>query len=123
MAFDPRFQEEKNGPLSKGLRDRISAFRSHFTLAEIGKELGFSGPFVSQILREPNPQRVDSKHIPRILKALEDGERRNAKLMGLNVSPSKAPTPITPAPTQNSLDYHLAAIDSLGWTITGLTRK
>ena len=124
MSFDERYQEGKNGPLTKALRDRLSRFRSMFTLAELGEALDFSGPFVSQILNEKNPARVDSKHIQRIVRAIEEGEVKHAKKLGLTTPPHQngigAPAPIA---EKGTLDYHLNAIDALGWKVMGLERK
>lgn len=123
MDFDSRYQDEKNGPLKKDLRDRLRRFRSLFTLAEIGDTLNFSGPFVSQLLNEKNPARVDSKHIERIVRAIEEGEVKHAKKLGLN-KPQPQNGHAAPASNEKqTLDYHLAAIDALGWKITGLQRK
>lgn len=121
MSFNALYQTEQNGPLTKELRDRISAFRPHFTLKEIGDALGFSGPWVSQILNEKTPARVDSKHIPRVLKALADAEEEHASLLG--VKRAVKPDGLVPSQAKQGLDYHLAAIDALGWQITGLARK
>jgi hypothetical protein len=127
MDYDPRYQEAKNGPLSKPLRDRLSAFRSFSTLAEIGKAVGFSGPFVSQILNKKTPGRVDSKHIPRIVRAVEDGEAEYWKELGLAKPPQQGAATQNGAATaqeeKKTLDYHLNAIDALGWRIMGLERK
>jgi hypothetical protein len=111
--------------LKKDLRDRLRRFRSLFTLAEIGDTLKFSGPFVSQLLNEKNPARVDSKHIERIVRAIEEGEVKHAKKLGLNKPLfQNGSTPHAPASDEKqTLDYHLAAIDTLGWKITGLQRK
>lgn len=123
MDYDDRYQDEKNGPLNKALRARLSAFRSFSTLADIGKAVGFSGPFISQILNEKNPARVDSKHLPRIVRAVEDGEAKYAKKLGL-IKPHPQNGAGTPAPEEKkTLDYHLNAIDALGWKIMGLERK
>jgi hypothetical protein len=123
MDYDERYQDGKNGPLSKPLRDRLSAFRSFSTLAEIGKSIGFSGAFVSQILNERSPTRVDSKHISRVVRAVEDGEARYAKRLGLT-QPLHKNSATAPAPEERkTLDYHLNAIDALGWKIMGLERK
>jgi hypothetical protein len=120
MDYDEKYQDGKNGPLSKPLRARLSAFRSFSTLAEIGEAVGFSGPFISQILNEKNPARVDSKHIPRIVRAVEEGEAKYAKRLGLAVQNGAG----TPAPEEKkTLDYHLNAIDALGWKVMGLERK
>jgi hypothetical protein len=124
MDYDPKYQDEKNGPLKKDLRDRLRRFRSLFTLAEIGETLKFSGPFVSQLLNEGNPARVDSKHIERIVRAIEEAEVKHAKKLGLNRHPLQNGSAPHPAPDEKQgLDYHLAAIDALGWKITGLQRK
>jgi hypothetical protein len=127
MAFDERFQDGRNGPLSEALRERLTRFRSMFTLAEIGEEIGFSGAFVSQILNEKHPARVDSKHIDRIVRAVEEAEAKHAKKLGISKQHSGAAMSSSSAvPTgqaKNTLDYHLNAIDSLGWKIMGLERK
>ncbi|MCP3468511.1 hypothetical protein [Bradyrhizobium sp. CCGUVB23] len=123
MDFDSRYQDEKNGPLKKDLRDRLRRFRSLFTLAEIGDTLKFSGPFVSQLLNEKNPARVDSKHIERIVRAIEEGEVKHAKKLGLNKPQHQIGSPTPAYDEKQTLDYHLAAIDALGWKITGLQRK
>lgn len=125
MSFDERYQDERNGPLSKSLRDRLSRLRGIFTLAEIGEAIDFSGPFVSQILNEKRPARVDSKHIGRIVRAVEESETKNAKKLGLN-KPANGTVPTAPTPLAKekmTLDYHLNAIDQLGWKIMGLERK
>ncbi|MEJ0075279.1 MAG: hypothetical protein WDO17_07495 [Alphaproteobacteria bacterium] len=127
MSFDENYQDGRNGPLKKELRDRLTRFRSIFTLAEIGDAVGFSGPFISQILNEKNPARVDSKHIERIVRAVEEAETKYAKKLGLTKPASQNGTPAAaPAPSpqeKNTLDYHLNAIDALGWKIMGLERK
>jgi hypothetical protein len=123
MDYDEKYQDHKNGPLSKSLRARLSAFRSFSTLADIGKSIGFSGAFVSQILNEAHPARVDSKHIARIVRAVEDGEAKYAKKLGLT-KPEHQNGAVAPAVEEKkTLDYHLNAIDSLGWKIMGLERK
>lgn len=76
MANLTQVQDGVDGPLKKDIRDRISRFRSKFTLGEIGDALGFSGAFVGSLLNEKNPARVRSRHVPRILKELEDAEER-----------------------------------------------
>jgi predicted nucleotide-binding protein len=78
MDYDEHYQDGKNGPLKKEIRDRISAFRTRgSTLADIGAAIGFSGPFVSQLLNEKRPGRVRSIHVARIIKALEKAEREH----------------------------------------------
>ena len=120
MEFDPRYQEGRNGPLSKDLRARIIKFRSLYTLAEIGAALGFSGPFVSQLLNEKTPGRVDSKHLPRIVKAVEEAEAKDGKRLGLETREIAAGA--GPVET-GTLDFHLRAIDKLGWKILGIALK
>src|SRR6266571_1041123 len=110
MEYDRRFQDGKNGPLKKELRDRINRFRTlGYTLAEIGKAIGFSGPFVSQLLNSTTPGRVRSIHIPRIIKALEKAEKDEDKkaVPGQKVADSVAGIPM-------SLEEHIRAIDALG---------
>jgi hypothetical protein len=122
MDYDERYQDGKNGPLNKALRERLRRFRSLFTLAEIGKSIEFSGPFVSQILNDKNPARVDSKHVARIVRAIEEGEAKYAKKLGLK-NPFEASTVASAQDERKTLDYHLNAIDALGWKIMGLERK
>jgi hypothetical protein len=77
VNYDPIYQDGYNGPLSKHLRDRLTAIRSEgVTLAEIGDTLKFSGPFVSQLLNPKHPARIQSIHIPRIVRELEAAEKR-----------------------------------------------
>jgi len=124
MSFDDRYQDGRNGPLTQSFRNRIAQFRSIFTLAEIGDAIGFSGPFVSQILNETRPARVDSKHIERIVRAVEEAEATHAKTLGLSDKAKETPISTTASSGgQKTLDYHLTAIDALGWKITGLERK
>src|SRR5438270_11232325 len=120
MHYDAHSQDGKNGPLSKALRDRLSRFRGFSTLAEIGKSIGFSGAFVSQILNEKNPARVDSKHIERIVRAVIEGETKYHKRLG--IKPPEQNGGAAPQ-EKKTLDYHLNAIDALGWKIMGLERK
>jgi hypothetical protein len=124
MDFDQRFQERKNGPLSQQFRDRIKRFREFSTLAEIGDTIGFSGAFVSQILNEKSPARVDSKHIPRIVRAIEKAEVEWAEELGLPSSSTAQPAAASSGGEgPMSLDYHLRAIDALGWKILGIAPK
>lgn len=68
---------------------------------------------------------MDSKHIQRIVRAIEEAEVKHAKKLGLNKpQPQNGSTTHSPASDEKqTLDYHLAAIDALGWKITGLQRK
>lgn len=118
MSYDPRFQESFNGPLTKHLRDRISAFREGYTLAEIGSALGFSGPFVSQLLNPKHPARVQSKHMARIIKVVRESEKRDRiivkELPESDSLPMKAERLIKPSP----LKEHVDAINQLGYAVT-----
>ena len=115
MDFDPRYQESKNGPLTKDIRDRISAFRTlGSTLAEIGNALGLSGPFVSQLLNDKTPARIATKHIPRIIKVLEEREQ---KYMKKPTAPREEKSGNTGLPGM-SLEDHLRAIKALGYGVT-----
>ena len=74
-SFDPAYQKKRNGELTPALRARLKRFHTlGYSLAEIGAELGFSGSFAGAIMRKDNPAKVRSKHIPRILKVLEEAE-------------------------------------------------
>lgn len=108
--FDKRYQDERNGPLKKELRDRLRRFRSVATLAEIGKEVNLHGSTISQILNEKHPARVGSQHIPRIVRAIEEGEKTYAKEFGLAASRASEP--------KDPLRYHVDAIEALGWKVT-----
>lgn len=76
MPIDRAFQSETNGSLTGTARARIATVKTRLglTLAQIGRRFGFSGPFMSQLLREDDPARVRSKHIPRLRAALEQLE-------------------------------------------------
>ena len=63
-----------NGPLASDLRERIQTLReknSSLTLANLGYEMKISGPFLSTLLRDPNPASVRTKHIERIVSAVK----------------------------------------------------
>lgn len=76
MPIDRAFQSETNGPLTGTARARIITVKTRLglTLAQVGRRFGFSGPFMSQLLRDEDPTRVRSKHIPRLRAALEQLE-------------------------------------------------
>jgi hypothetical protein len=76
MPIDRAFQSETNGPLTGTARTRVATVKTRLglTLAQIGRRFGFSGPIMSQLLREEDPARVRSKHIPRLRAALEQLE-------------------------------------------------
>jgi hypothetical protein len=80
MDYNQHYQDGKNGPLKKEIRKRIAALRTRgYTLADIGETLGFSGSFVSHLLNEARPGRVRSRHVPRIIEALEAAERERGE--------------------------------------------
>jgi predicted transcriptional regulator len=116
MEFDPRYQDGKNGALKKEVRDRLTALREYgLTLADVGKLLDLSGPFVSQLLNEKTPGRVRSTHIPRIVKAIEAAEQSYLQ--------TKSVARVTVVPTLeksigDTLAYHMRAIDALGFNVT-----
>jgi hypothetical protein len=66
---------------------------------------------------------VDSKHIPRIVRAVEAGEAEYAKELGLTKPPHQNGAAAPAQEEKKTLDYHLNAIDALGWKIMGLERK
>jgi hypothetical protein len=78
VAYDRKYQMGDNGPLSPTVRKRIETAKNrlNLTLNEVGGFLGFSGAFVSAILRDDDPARVRSKHVERIVRALEALEAR-----------------------------------------------
>jgi transcriptional regulator with XRE-family HTH domain len=123
MDFDRRYQTEKNGPLSPALRSRISAFRAiGSTQADIAKALSFSPSFISQMLNSKSPARVDSKHIPRIVRVLNQQERNNWKELGLPERPAASADEKSDQTTDVviKLKDHIQAIRSLGFEVTGI---
>jgi hypothetical protein len=79
VNIDPLlYQEHRDGPLNSEFRARIKRVRAklRLPLVDIGKEFGISGPFASNLLREINPGRVRSVHIPRFVNALEELEKQ-----------------------------------------------
>ena len=88
MDYDPRYQDGKDGPITKEIRDRIRFFQTlGSTLGDIGEVLEFSGSFVSQLLNDRRPGRVRTIHIPRIIKLLEDAERKEFEKTGKRFQP------------------------------------
>lgn len=75
-GYDPRYQVSLNGPLTKETRDRLQRFRTEqgSTLKDIGDALGFSGPFISTLLNAKSPASIRTKHIPKMVRAIEDAE-------------------------------------------------
>jgi transcriptional regulator with XRE-family HTH domain len=75
-GFDSRYQEHMNGPLTKDLRDRLQRFRNEqgSTLKDIGDRLGFSGAFISTLLNPKSPAHIRTKHIPKMVLAIEHAE-------------------------------------------------
>jgi hypothetical protein len=73
MDHNPAYQVGHNGPLTPAVRKRIdnAKNRLNLTLARAGEKFGFSGAFVSTLLRSPNPGRIRTKHIDRVIDALE----------------------------------------------------
>jgi hypothetical protein len=112
--FDSRHQEHRDGPLTKSVRARIQKFREMgSTLADIGQALGFSGPFVSQLLNEKRPARVRSVHLPRIMRALEEAEIEHGLRPGkVDKEPDEAPE------NDLSLEELIRRIDAKGFQVT-----
>src|ERR1700722_16953830 len=112
MQFDSKYQESKDGPLSVAVRDRLQKFReAGFTLKDIGDLLGFSGPFISQLLSQKSPGRVRSIHIPKIIQAIEHAEIENG-IAGV-------PAPKKPdALVDMSLEALMRAIEAKGFEVT-----
>lgn len=113
MPIDRAFQSETNGPLTGTARNRITTVKSRLglTLAQIGRRFGFSGPFMSQLLREEDPTRIRSKHIPRLRAALEQLEVE----AGVAQPTGTSPTPIHQLATMEDL---IRAAHRLGFEIS-----
>jgi len=97
-SHNPAYQMGANGPLSPSIRKRIETAKNrlNLTLAEVGDDLGFSGPFVSTLLRNTSPGRVRTKHIDRIVDALEKLEVK----AGIRTVLSAHNTQYTPTATE-----------------------
>jgi hypothetical protein len=109
--FDARYQEHKDGALTREIRDRITKFRmAGSTLADIGREIGFSSAFVGQLLNEKSPARVRSIHVPRIIKALEAAERDTESGAGEHSADLAA--------SNLSLEELIQAITAKGFVVT-----
>ena len=118
-TFDPRYQESYNGPLSADLRKRLQRFRDEngATLADIGKELGFSGAFISTLLHSKHPANIRTMHISKIVSRVEHAE---AELGWLKAAPTQEKA--ASAQKALTLDQHVDAIEAMGYSVT-LTRK
>lgn len=110
------YQDGKDGPLNAATRARLNKFRElGCTLKEIGDAFKMSGPFVSQMLNEKSPARVRSIHVPRIVEAIEKGER------DWKIKPPANTSSHQPSKSGNAtltLEDHIRAIDALGFTVT-----
>jgi hypothetical protein len=116
MTFDRRYQDQRDGSLKPEVRDRLNALRATgLTLAELGKMLGFSGPFISQMLNQTTPAHVRSIHVPRMIRALEEAEQ---KYMTSAAQQAASSEPKGGGSTKMSLEDHIRAIDALGFVVT-----
>jgi hypothetical protein len=114
------YQDGRDGPLNAATRARLKKFREvGCTLKEIGEAFKMSGPFVSQMLNEKSPARVRSIHIPRIVEAIERGER-DWKITPPTGTPklSDAERSTQAQKASMSLEDHIRAIDALGFSVT-----
>jgi transcriptional regulator with XRE-family HTH domain len=118
-TFDPRYQESLNGPLSPDLRKRLQRFREEngATLADIGKELGFSGAFISTLLHQKHPANIRTIHISKIVNRVEHAETE----LGWLKAPPEEKGARSPKALL-TLDQHVDAIEAMGYSVT-LTRK
>ena len=113
MQFDRRYQESKDGPLTKDIRNRIEKFREKgYTLKDIGDRLGFSGPFISQLLNTKSPARIRSIHIPEMIQAIEHAEIENG------LAESRAPAKSEVAFEHTTLEELMLAIEAKGFEVT-----
>lgn len=113
--FDPRYQTEKDGPLTQKLRDRLQKFRQNgSTLADIGTRLGFSGAFISQLLNEKKPARIRSIHIPGLVQAVEHAEIEE----GIVTKPGNALLSVVNDASKLPLEDLIRAISAKGFDVT-----
>jgi predicted transcriptional regulator len=112
MLFDPRHQNGKDGTLTKSVRVRLQKLREKgFTLKDIGDQLGFSGPFISQLLNEKSPGRVRSIHVAKMIQSIERAEAVNGIA---NHDEESKPS----AESEMSLEQLMRAIEAKGFEVT-----
>jgi hypothetical protein len=117
MNYDPRYQTGPNGPLTALVRERFNRAKNklNLTLGEVGARVDFSGPFMSQLLRDDHPARMRTKHTERVVAALEKLEFE----AGLGPAPSgtdaAAPARIAVA---DSLEALVRAAHNLGFEVS-----
>lgn len=118
-TFDPRYQQSFNGPLSTDLSKRLQRFRDEngATLADIGKELGFSGAFISTLLHPKHPANIRTMHISKVVSRVEHAENELGWLKADRPQEKGASSP-----KALTLDQHVDAIEAMGYSVT-LTRK
>lgn len=96
---------------------RLAAIRddNNATLQDIGRELGFSGPFISTLLNASKPASIRTKHVAKIVQKVEHAE--------IEFGWRKPNKPEQKTETRSmSLDDHVDAIEAMGYSVT-LARK
>jgi hypothetical protein len=114
----PPHQESFNGPLSADIRARLNRLRTerNYTLADLGKAIGFSGPFMSTLLRPNNPGRIRTIRIDKFVQALQELEE------GEGLTPPRPngapPADATAQERDDTLDELIRAIHRKGFLVT-----
>jgi len=114
-VFNPSHQLSNNGPLSPALRQRIQRLRetkSSLTLAVLGLEMGLAGATLSTLLRDPAPANIRTKHVGRIVSAVEKLETEE----GLSSQTSNGMEP--PEQLEGSLASLIRLANSEGFAVT-----
>ena len=118
MAFhNPQLQMGENGPLKPAVRKRLDEVKNrlNLTLVQVGSRLGFSGPFVSALLKDSDPARVRTKHVDRIISVLEEMEIEAGIRPG---APAPMPRPDSKAKADISLNDLVHAAHKLGFEVS-----
>jgi len=96
MTFDPVVQISPNGELTPEFRARVRAVRDALglTLNQLGESIGFSGTFLSKLIREKNAARMGSKWAPIMLSTIIQLEKKAEALEeGHNFEPKTGADP------------------------------
>lgn len=118
------YQERLNGPLEASIRARMNRLREQrgFTMDKLGRALGFSGPFISTLLREDGPASIRTKHMTVFhekLVKLELQEGMIGKTPVLEEDTASLETGKDEADLDGmTLEHHVAAINARGYAVT-----
>jgi hypothetical protein len=114
-TFDPDNQVSYNGPLSAKLIKKIQRLRvtdRSLTLATLGVEMNISGPFLSTLLRDPNPASVRTRHVERIAAAVAKLEAQEG--LGSQTESESGPE----SPPRGSLEDLIQLAHAKGFAVT-----